>query len=256
VNLVGDEWGENVETDSAAQWQQAFEAYRRLVCDPEMDSEYLRRTGLVPHLTELMGDVSKLWVLDAGCGNGWLFDAVTPLRGYECDIVTPPGRRLPHLRSHYQDIRSLTYDDETFDLVVSSLVLMWVDELDRAFDEAYRVTRPGGRMIVGITHPYFSLNGRALHDGTFLVEQSVACPHQRNVMISRVVGPVTYFSRPLVDYYNAALRARWRLVGFRDHFIDMDRYRLDTAGRASDVRRTGNVPLFTFFVCQKNNLSV
>jgi SAM-dependent methyltransferase len=234
------------------QWQDAFEAYKTLIRDPHFDSEYLRRTGLVPHLIDLIGDVRHLHVLDAGCGTGWLFDTIAPLGGCECDIVAPAKRSTGRIQSHRGDVRSLTYDDDSFDVVVSSLVLMWVDDLDITFREAFRVTRPGGRLVVSLTHPYFHTNGHALHDGSFLIDRSIASHTKREVMISGVVGPLSYYSRSLLDYYNVALRARWRLTGFRDHFIDMDRYRREAADKVRFAHRTHKVPLFTFFVARKD----
>lgn len=242
-----------METDSKRQWQDAFEAYKNLIHDQHFDSEYLRSTGLVPHVIDLLGDVHDLHVLDAGCGTGWLFDAIEPLLGEECDLVPLGSRCTTRIRSRCEDVRSLTYDDNSFDVVVSSLVLMWVDDLASTFREAYRVTRPDGRMVVGLTHPYFHTNGHALHNGSFLIDRSLARPVRRNVMISGLVGPLTYHARPLVDYYNAALDARWQLERFRDHFIDMERYRADVSGRVAFAQRTDKVPLFTFFVCRKRS---
>jgi len=241
-----------VEINGKQQWQESFTAYKALIRDPHLDSDYLRRTGLQPHLIDLVGDVRNAHVLDAGCGTGWLFDSIDPLRGAECDLILPAQRRDGKIRSQCQDVRALTYDDDSFDVVVSSLVLMWVDDLLSAMQEAFRVTRPGGRLIVSIMHPYFHTHGYTLHDGSFLIDGSLGEPTQREVMISGVVGPLTYYARPLVDYYNAAVQAGWRLMLFRDHFIDMDRYRTEAAGLRSLARRTDKVPLFTFFVAHKD----
>lgn len=241
-----DETGEN-----QRRWREAFDGYGNLIQDQHFDSEYLRSTGLVPQLLDLIGDVRDLHVLDAGCGTGWLFDTIKPRTGCECDISRRTARDGRHIRSHRQDVRSLTYADESFDLVVSSLVLMWIDDLASTFHEAYRVTRPGGRLIVGLTHPYFHTNGRTLQDGSFLIDRSLADTSQRDVMISGLVGPLTYYARPLVEYYNAAIGARWRLIEFRDHFIDMDQYRASAGHRFAFAHRTDKVPLFTFFVCRK-----
>jgi SAM-dependent methyltransferase len=240
-----------VEAGSKQQWQDAFGAYKSLIRDPHHDSEYLRRTGLLPHIVELLGDVSRSHILDAGCGTGWLFDTVSPHTGHECDIVAPPSRPEPNIKSHCQDVRALAYDDESFDVVVSSLVLMWIEDTDAAFREAYRVTRPGGRMIVGLIHPYFHTNGHTLHDGSFLIDRPMGGLPQREIMIAGLVGPLTYYARTPLDYYNTALRARWQLVHFQDHFIDLDRYRTEAATTWPFARRTDKVPLFTFFVCHK-----
>jgi SAM-dependent methyltransferase len=242
---------ETVEIDSKHEWQDAFQSYKTLIRDPHHDSEYLRRTGLIPHMLDLIGDVRSATVLDAGCGTGWLFDRLTPRVGHECDLIPPAPRAAGHLHAQCQDVRSLTYDDDTFDVVVSSLVLMWTDPLDNALREAYRVTRPGGRLVVGLMHPYFHTNGHALHDGSFLIDRPLSLPARRQVMISGLVGPLTYHARPLVDYYNAAVGACWQLTSFRDHFIDLDRYRAESADTWPMTRRTDKVPLFTFFVCRK-----
>lgn len=236
--------------DGKQRWHDAFDAYKALIHDTSCDSEYLRATGLVPNVLDLVGDVSDRRVLDAGCGTGWLFDVLRPHSGWECDIV-PPGPRGNGIRSHCQDVRALTYDDESFDVVVSSLVLMWVDDLVTAFREAHRVTRPGGRLVVAITHPHFHAHGYALGNGDFVINRPLAPATSFDVLISGRVGPLTHYSRPLVDYYNAALAARWRLVAFRDHFIDMELYQAETADRITALPRSDKVPLFTFFVGQK-----
>jgi hypothetical protein len=104
---------------------------------------------------------------------------------------------------------------------------------------------------VGLVHPYFHTNGHTLHDGSFLVDRPVGGSVRREVMISGLVGPLTYYVRTPLDYYNAAVRSRWQLVHFRDHFIDLDRYRLEAGAEWPSTQRTDLVPLFTFFVCRK-----
>jgi hypothetical protein len=103
-----------------------------------------------------------------------------------------------------------------------------------------------------LTHPYFHTNGHALHDGSFLIDRPLSRAVRREVRISGVVGPLTFHARPLVDYYNAAVRARWQLTDFRDHFIDLDRYRAASRAGWATHRRSDKVPMFTFFVCRKD----
>src|SRR5262249_26016430 len=157
--------------------------------DPLRDSEYLRRVGLIPNVLDLLGPVDDLHVLDAGCGQGWLFAEVTPAAGWECDVVPMRSPTRWNIRSDIRDVRKLEYPDASFHVVVSSLVLMWVDDMHVAFREAFRVTKPGGRMIVALTHPYFHTNGQVEPNGDFRIDRALAAEHTRHdVLIAGLVG--------------------------------------------------------------------
>jgi len=47
-------------------------------------------------------------------------------------------------------------DDVSFDAVVSNLVLMDLQDLDKAVKELYRVLKPEGKLVFSIMHPCFS----------------------------------------------------------------------------------------------------
>src|SRR6185312_1258852 len=44
----------------------------------------------------------------------------------------------------------------SFDLIVASMSLMDAEDYDGAIREAHRVLRPGGELVMSITHPCFS----------------------------------------------------------------------------------------------------
>lgn len=48
---------------------------------------------------------------------------------------------------HFEDVCRLGYPDETFDIIVSNDVFSRADDYERAFQEAYRVLKPEGKMI-------------------------------------------------------------------------------------------------------------
>jgi ubiquinone/menaquinone biosynthesis C-methylase UbiE len=54
--------------------------------------------------------------------------------GHDCKVVVAPAEKLP-------------FEDDSFDTVVSTLVICTVDDPRRTIDEIARVLRPGGRLL-------------------------------------------------------------------------------------------------------------
>lgn len=104
---------------------------------------------------ELLADV-RGEVLDLGAGTG----ANLPFFARDAHVVAAePDRAMARqLREHARaeklriDVvdavaESLPFADDAFDVVVSTLVLCTVDDLDRALSEIKRVLRPDGRFV-------------------------------------------------------------------------------------------------------------
>ena len=120
------------------------------------------RTGMLDSwMLEALGDVAGRRVLDVGCGEGRFcrllaalgadvtgIDLTEPLieqaRASACSDGT-------YLIGNAEDLASI--DNESFDLVVSYIVLVDVQDYRRSVRAAFRVLRPGGRFIVCNVHP-------------------------------------------------------------------------------------------------------
>ena len=106
---------------------------------------------------ELLPDVRGLTVLDAGCGTGrYLLELEA--RGAAAMGVDLSGAMLERARQRTPrlaraDLRALPIDTMSIDLVVCSLALGDVPELDTALGEIARVLRPSGRVIYSVVHP-------------------------------------------------------------------------------------------------------
>ncbi|MFJ7825277.1 class I SAM-dependent methyltransferase [Psychrobacillus sp. NPDC096623] len=59
-----------------------------------------------------------------------------------------PGRIYDGLR--HEDAGNLSFDDETIDLIISNDVFEHVQDLNRALQEAYRVLKKGGQLIIAV----------------------------------------------------------------------------------------------------------
>lgn len=237
---------------TAPAWRDEHAHYTALIGDHRSDSHLLRQLGLVPNILEMLDSTTDKTVLDAGCGNGWLSGHVTDARVLaQGDLVAPSptaGRGL----TVQMDVGELPFTDATFDVVISSLVLMWVADLRAALSEAYRVTSAGGSFVIAITHPYFYHVGDVQDDGSYLIR----IPLWRNiaradVKVSDRVGPFEYFYRRLDDYFNEILGAGWRIVEYRDWFIPRERYEAAAGQLVMKLRRSSHVPTFAFFKLEK-----
>lgn len=93
--------------------------------------------------------------LDAGCGTGIytrrLAERGLEVTGVDLDREMLAAARIKAPAAHLVegDVTSLPFEDASFDLVLSVTVLCFVPEPQRAVRELVRVTRPGGRVVLG-----------------------------------------------------------------------------------------------------------
>jgi SAM-dependent methyltransferase len=118
----------------------------------------------LPALLELMPDPGRV-TLDLGCGEGRL-SRVLAARGHrvvgvEASPTLAEAARAadPSVEVHVADAAALPFADGAVDLVVASMVLMNLDDLDGAMREVARVLAPGGRFVASIVHPFNSRKG-------------------------------------------------------------------------------------------------
>jgi ubiquinone/menaquinone biosynthesis C-methylase UbiE len=121
-----------------------------------------------PRVRAALGEPSGLAILDLGCGTGrhalWLaaeganVTAVDFSEGMLEQAKRKPGADRIRFLAH--DLHEpLPLADESFDLVVSGLVLEHLRELGTFFAETRRVLKPGGKAIVSAMHPAMFLRG-------------------------------------------------------------------------------------------------
>ncbi len=124
------------------------------------------------------------------------------LSEYFSDVA--PGQSFGGIEC--QDVESLTYGDERFDLCTSTDVFEHVADDRRGFSELYRVLRPGGRAIFTVP-----INVRAL-----TVERA-----------RRTTDGIEHFLE--AEYHGDTLRGPGRVLAFRNYGGDI-RERLSEAG--------------------------
>jgi ubiquinone/menaquinone biosynthesis C-methylase UbiE len=115
-----------------------------------------------PAMLELAGDVTGRRILDAGCGSGPLFATLRDRGAIVTGIDSSAGmvelarRRLgADADLRVADLAGpLLFPDGTFDDVIASLVLHYLEDWGPTLAELRRVLTPGGRLIVSVEHPF------------------------------------------------------------------------------------------------------
>ena len=144
----------------------AFDAYEALaeayaaVVDTKPHNAYYDR----PATLSLLPEVAGRRVLDAGCGPGVYSEWLTT-HGAEVVAVDASPKMVELARRRLgakADVRQadlsrpLTFlDGSSFDVVLSPLVLEYVEDWRGTLAEFYRVLRPGGHLVFSATHPFF-----------------------------------------------------------------------------------------------------
>jgi len=181
----------------------SYEAYRKLakryteIIDVKPhNAEYER-----PALLQLIPDVRGKLVLDAGCGTGnlalWLLDKGADVIGVDGSphmlqyAEERVGGKAKLLQHNLEEPLSFL-EDNIIDLVVSSLVMHYIKNLEPLFKEFHRVLKPDGAFLFSIEHPVSSSYNRPsenyyepnliTYDWTGFTEEPVTVPSYRRAL--------------------------------------------------------------------------
>lgn len=114
-----------------------------------------------PAMLELCGDIAGKRVLDAGCGPGLYAEALAA-RGAEVVAFDASEPMVALTRSRLGDRGTvhqlvlgepLPFAAGEFDLVVSALMIHYVDDRIAALTELHRVLAPHGALVMSTQHP-------------------------------------------------------------------------------------------------------
>ena len=138
-----------------------FDNYYKLRQDKDNYNDNIEQ----PIMRGLIGEVRGISVLDVGCGYGNMCAWLVSKGAEEVLGIDNSSRMIEFAREHNRDakIRYKVTDAETidgtlgsFDLVVSSLALHYIKDLDRLFSEVCALCREHGRFVFSMEHPVFT----------------------------------------------------------------------------------------------------
>jgi 2-polyprenyl-3-methyl-5-hydroxy-6-metoxy-1,4-benzoquinol methylase len=140
----------------------------------------------------------------------------------------------------------------TFDLVLASMVLMDVEDLEGAVREAWRVLSPGGHLLMSITHPCFSApvsewvrddSGEARH---FAVDRYLERLAWDDFIASTFRRTVIRRHRPLEDVMQPLLACGFVLRAFHEPTATVEQ-----VAKSARLARLARIPYFLFMRWEK-----
>ena len=192
-----------------------FEKYNQM----SRSRQGLSGAGEWDTLRPLLPDLRGKEVLDLGCGLGW-HAVYAADQGASRVIGTDISEKMlekaarinarPQIEYRKQAFEDSDFGENSFDLVLSSLMVHYLESYDQFLDQVSAWLRPGGRLIFTVEHPLFTAEGsqqwycdsqgRPLH---FPVDRYFLEGERNAVFLEE---PVVKYHRTLTTYLEGLLK--------------------------------------------------
>lgn len=114
-----------------------------------------------PAMLNLVGDITGKRVLDAGCGHGPMMKLLRDRGAEVAGLDVSPSMLALAAENlgtdadlHHANLgQPLPFDDNTFDVIISSLALHYLKDWHLALTELRRILTPDGKIYISVNHP-------------------------------------------------------------------------------------------------------
>ncbi|GIN59378.1 class I SAM-dependent methyltransferase [Lederbergia ruris] len=189
-------------------FDQLSEAYEHTVDTESFYNSELERPAMVQQLPE---DLKQIQVLDAGCAAGWYTNeflrrgAKVVAMDVSPEMVEATKRRVG-TRAEVRCLdfsEDLPFEDHSFDYIVSSLALHYVEDWRQTFSEFQRILKPNGFLLFSVHHPAMDIHlseNQAYFETELIINQwkkngqTVEVPFYRRPLQTIVNEVVTFFT--------------------------------------------------------------
>ncbi len=184
---------------------------------------------------EALPDVSDKHILCVGCGTGEECDHMASMGAVVTGIdisrrsIEIARKRFESTKFEIMDMSELHYQDNSFDLVYSSLTIHYAEYLEQVLKEIFRVLKPGGNLIFSTLHP-IKWGSEVRRDAKEERKKSFVLGYDSFVEPSHVYGDylhtkqitqkpegypvISYWNRPISEYLRIIKEVGFNLVDF------------------------------------------
>lgn len=189
-----------------------------------------RMDYIMPYTLRKLGDVKGKYILDLGCGEGGYSRALAKkgaaVTSADCSEVMiayakskakEEGLRISHCVINANELQDIP--ENYFDVVLCSMMLMDVEDLDGTLKEIYRVLKPNGTVFISILHPCFKGKETKWIEKNGSIEVLVSDYHHPKEWVGGIKGvraPIVYRHRALSDYIKAFVKNNFRITDMNE----------------------------------------
>ncbi len=209
-----------------------------------------------PVIFELIGELAGQRILDLGCGDAALGREAF-IQGCQMYLGIEGSRNMVEAARQnlsgttgnvtHATIEAWDYPTESFELVVSRLVLHYIEDVDTIFKKIYHALVPGGRFVFSVEHPVITSCDRGWqgkgHRQDWLVDNYFNTGRR---LTSWLGGQVVKYHRTVENYFVGLQRTGFVVESVREAEPQPERFERDAT-----YQRRRRIPLFLIMAGKK-----
>ena len=202
--------------DAQQEWNAIAAEYDKKIVRGDFFREKILDTILIKNIE----DVKNSCILDLGCGQGYFSNLLSSL-GATVSGIDISNELISIAKTRYKNIsfvvgdieKKLPFQDHQFDVIVSNMVFMDIENPEKTIREIKRISKPSARIVISILHPIFTGGEiyKTMLDFLLFKKPSFLLRHYKKQKtlhwkILNTTQKTTVFHRPMEYYINLLLK--------------------------------------------------
>lgn len=213
--------------NSLSQWDNSASWYDQNMGDM---GDTLNSTIIRPLILDMLGNLKGKVLLDIGCGSGYLTAELA--NNAEKVVGTDFSTNFISIcKQKYKDRKNLDFvehdvttpfqfDDSSFDTISCKMVLQYVQDIHTFANEAVRLLRDDGELVIVVDHPFRAAYFNAINEDGPLTSLFSNEPRTKIGLWGKT--ELTWYARTTSDYVRIFSDAGLRLIEIREPLEDVD----------------------------------